>query len=260
MVAMNADVALLQETCTPPAEIADRVKFNPHRHWLSEYYSLTSFRPARFVKLSDRVDVEWFEQVAPHRGLPGPRQLPVSAPGLIDAATVTPKDGNEPFIAISMYAGWQNPLPYAGAGWAYVDASAHRIISDLTAFARTYEAQEPEHRIIAAGDLNVSFEDDVPFSARARTIRDRLSALGLEYMGPRYPNGRKEAERRKGLPETSLEVPTYYTTAQTPATAAIQLDHVFVSRGLHGHVTVSAMNEIDEWGSSDHCRIIIDVC
>lgn len=124
---------------------------------------------------------------------------------------------------------------------------------------RTYEADEPEHRIIAAGDLNVSFDDDAPFSARARTIRDRFNALGLEYMGPRYPNCRKEAVRRTELPETSLEIPTYYTVSQTPATAAIQLDHVFVSRGFHNDVAVHAMNDIDEWGSSDHCRIVIDV-
>ena len=73
---------------------------------------------------------------------------------------------------------------------------------------RTCEADEPEHRIIATGDLNVSFDDDAPFSAHARTIRARLSTLGLGYMGPRYQIGRKEAVRRAELPDTSLEIPT----------------------------------------------------
>ena len=260
LVTMDADVALLQETCTPPPEIADQVQLSPYPHWLSEGFALRSLIPARVVKLSDRVEVEWFEQVMPHRGEPEPHQMPVSAIGLSDAAVIKPRDGTEPFIVVSMYGAWQGPHPYAGRnGWIYSDASAHRIISDLTTFMHTYEAHEPEHRIIAAGDLNVSFDDDAPFSARARTIRDRLSALGLEYMGPRYPHGRKEAVRRAELSESSLEIPTYYTVSQAPATAAIQLDHVFVSRGLHNDVAVRAMNDVDEWGSSDHCRIVIDV-
>ena len=259
LVAMNADVALLQETCNPPPEVANQVQFSPYAHWLGEDYSLRSLIPARVVKLSDRVDVEWFEQVRPHRGEPEMHQMPVSAIGLSDAATIKPKDGTEPFIAISMYGGWQGPHPYAGRGWIYPDASVHRIISDLSTFARTYEADEPEHRIIAAGDLNVSFDDDAPFSARARTIRDRFSALGLEYMGPHHPNGRQVVSKREDLPPSTLVIPTYHTVAQTPETADIQLDHVFVSRGLHRSVTTHAMNELDKWGSSDHCRIVIDV-
>ena len=261
LVAMDADVALLQETCTPPPEVSDRVSFNPHRHWLSEHYSLTSFRPARVVKLSGRVDVEWFEQVAPHRGRPGPRQLPVSAPGLIDAAIVTPKDGNLPFIAVSMYGGWQGPHPYAGPGWIYPDASAHRIISDLTALIPTYETDVAKHRIIAAGDLNISFDYEFDyygsFAARAQTVMHRMAALGMHYVGPQYPNGRQANPKPEHLKPDSLEVVTYYTVARDIATAHIQLDHVFASHGLHEVVTTRAMNEIDEWGSSDHCRIII---
>ena len=263
LVDMDADVALLQETCTPPPEVADRVSVNPHRHWLSEHYSLTSFRPARVVKLSDRVDVEWFEQVAPHRGRPGPRQLPVSAPGLIDAAIVTPKDGNQPIIAVSMYGGWQRPHPYAGPGWIYPDASAHRIISDLTALIPTYETDVAKHRIIAAGDLNMSFDYELDyygsFAARAQTVMDHMAALGMHYVGPRHPNGRQANPKPEHLKPDSLEVVTYHTVARDIATAHIQLDHVFASHGLHEAGTTRAMNEIDEWGSSDHCRIIIDV-
>lgn len=38
-----------------------------------------------------------------------------------------------------------------------------------------------------------------------------------------------------------------------------QLDYAFVSRGSHKKVSVRAMNEIEEWGSSDHCRLLIEV-
>lgn len=67
LVAMGADVSLLQETGTPPPENEELVEINPYRLWRSEHCPLRSYRPARVVKLSDRVDVEWFEQVAPHR-------------------------------------------------------------------------------------------------------------------------------------------------------------------------------------------------
>ena len=37
------------------------------------------------------------------------------------------------------------------------------------------------------------------------------------------------------------------------------MDYAFASHGFHRSVSVRAMNEIDEWGSSDHCRLMIEV-
>lgn len=255
----DIDVALLQETCTPPREVLDSMELSPYTPWLGEYFYINSLRPPRVVRTSDRVKVEWYEQVGPHRGRLGPLQMPVSGISLCDAAVVSPVDGGEPITVVSMYAGWQSPHPNAGPGWIYPDASAHRIISDLTTFVRTYEMDEPDHRIIAAGDLNACFGDLGAFTARAQTIVDRMSALGLAYVGPKYPNGRKADPVPNILAEGSKDVPTYYSTAMTPETAQLQLDHVFASRGLDRRVTTKAMNGVDEWGSSDHCRIIINV-
>ena len=42
-------------------------------------------------------------------------------------------------------------------------------------------------------------------------------------------------------------------------TAVNQLDYAFASRGFHEKVSVQAMNEIEEWGPSDHCRLMIEV-
>ena len=44
-----------------------------------------------------------------------------------------------------------------------------------------------------------------------------------------------------------------------PATAVNQLDYAFASHGFHEQVSVRAMNEIEEWGPSDHCRLMIEV-
>ena len=97
------------------------------------------------MKMSDRVDVEWFEQVGP-KSDPGENEIAVSGIGLIAAAKVTPKNPNdgEPFIAVSMYASWNPETGSAHSGRSITsDLSALVIRTDLTS-----------HCILAAGDLN----------------------------------------------------------------------------------------------------------
>ncbi len=38
-----------------------------------------------------------------------------------------------------------------------------------------------------------------------------------------------------------------------------QFDYAIASRGFHERVTVRALNRADEWGPSDHCRLMIEV-
>ena len=55
-------------------------------------------------------------------------------------------------------------------------------------------------------------------------------------------------------------VMTFYLPGKNPATASNnQLDYVFASRGFHETVKVQAMNFAEEWGASDHCRLLIVV-
>jgi exonuclease III len=86
-----------------------------------------------------------------------------------------------------------------------------------------------------------------------------MAALGLSFVGPQAPNGRCAEPWPKELPQTSKNVPTYYTSHQNPASATRQLDFVFASNGLREQVRVSAINEPNEWGPSDHCRVSITV-
>ena len=243
---------------TAPASL-DSIELGPYKPWLGESYTATALRPPRVVRLSNRVEVEWYEQVEPHRGRLGPRQMPASGIGLWDAATVTAVDGGVPLNVVSMYAAWQRSHPNVGSRSLYPDATAHRIISDLTVLVPSYSGDGPEHRIVAAGDLNVCFGDSSTFTSRAQTIIDRMAVLGLEYVGPRYPDGRKADPVPENLTEGSLDVPTYHTATKKPETAELQLGHVFASRALTKDVTTRAMNHVQEWGSSDHCRIIINV-
>ena len=213
------------------------------------------------VKMSDRVEVEWFKQVSPISETRWD-EIAVSGIGTIAAARIIPQDA-PPFIVVSMYARWIRPHHYAKSKWrvGYQDGSAHRIISDLSAFIGSTDPST--HRILAAGDLNMIYgsTDDGPnaLPARDRTVTDRMAALGMEFLGPQHPSGRQACPTPQGLPPDTLNVPTYYTTSQSLATAQNQLDYAFASSGFHESVTVSALNSVDEWGPSDHCRLLIEI-
>ena len=86
-----------------------------------------------------------------------------------------------------------------------------------------------------------------------------MAALGLEFVGPQSPNGRQAQPTPQGLPQSTKNVATFYTSGNSPETAENQLDYVFASRGFHESIRTRAMNGVDEWGSSDHCRILIEV-
>ncbi|MCY3897546.1 MAG: hypothetical protein OXF86_03185 [Caldilineaceae bacterium] len=184
----------------------------------------------------------------------------MSGIGTIAAARIIPRD-SEPFIAVSMYARWKNPHPSVRSSWIFSDGSAHRIISDLSAFVGSMDPST--HRILVAGDLNICFgtrdNSGEGFAVRERTVWDRMAAIGLEFLGPQYPNGRKADPTPGYLPPETKNVPTFLSRKQSPATAENQLDYVFVSRGFHKGIKVRALNGVDCLGSSDHCRLLIEI-
>lgn len=250
-------MALLQEAAEPPSDVAQRVEINPG-HWITG--GKDAYRPRRWrtavVKLSDRVQLEWIvEKPIEEAGI---GDLAVSRTGTLAAARVTPPNG-EPFIAVSMYSAWTSPHSSTGSSWIVSDVSAHRVISDLSAFIGSANG----HRIVAAGDLNVLHgygeHGDRYFAARYQTIFSRMEALGLDFKGPQAPRGRQAEPWPSELPASSQNVPTYYSNRQTPTTATRQLDFVFVSTGMSDSVSVAALNSPDDWGPSDHCRLEIEV-
>ena len=114
--------------------------------------------------------------------------------------------------------------------------------------------------MLAAGDLNLYYgATEALWYERERVVWDRFKALGLEFLGPQLPNGRAASSTPPVSPENTRDVPTYHTVRQTRAEANRQLDYAFASRGLHEDVTVRALNGVEEWGPSDHCRLLIEV-
>ena len=282
LLEMDADVALLQEATPPPNDVAlppvegarpldigPREAWDSHS-WNSDWWHGRGWKALydrwpMVVRLSDRVDVQWFKQVGPAWRHPEHDEIAVSGIGTITAARVTPRDGStEPFIVVSMYGQWVGPHPSVKTSWysGYADASVHRIISDLSAFIGHEDTRR--HRIVAAGDLNVIHGYDEGgrryWEARTRSVFERMAAIGLEFMGPQAPNGRQSETLATGEPADSRNVVTFYLPGKKPETGSnLQLDYVFASRGFHESVTVRAMNGVEEWGASDHCRLFIEV-
>ena len=267
----GVDIALLQEVGIGTAEQMEG-HLGGNEHWKDHPDPDWNKRhgwPA-VLKLSDRVKVEWFRPILLMEPKEATDEIAVSDLPTLAAARVTPvtdgKPSGGPFIAMSMYARWYRPHPLArnapvikkagcGVIKEFADASAHRIISDLSGFiAHTNPAN---HRIIAAGDLNTIYgatkEHPYEMPERMRTIFNRMRAIGLEFLGPRAPKGGRRADPTpQGLRPNTRNVPTFHATQN-------QLDYVFASRGFHERVSVRALNAPDEWGPSDHCRIVIDV-
>lgn len=252
----GADIALLQEAVPPPADLAEAVNVDA-APWETAGAGIDRPWRTAVVGLSNRVRVEHLEAVslpdASYRG------LPVSRPGTIAAALVTPT-GGEPFFAVSLYAVWEAPHECTGSEWTFADGSVHRLISDLSALV----GQQNGHRIIAAGDLNIYHgygeRGSSYWAGRYETVFARMAAIGLPFVGPQVPGGRPADPWPPELPEECANVPTYHTNHQTPATASHQLDFVFASSALAGRVQVRALNDPEptSWGPSDHCRVEIE--
>ena len=265
LLARDADVALLQEVGPGALEALKEAGGNvavspqdPWEPWPREHYD----RWPMVVKLSDRVKVEWFRQVLPTTPEEGDDEIAVSNVGIIAAARVIPLVSGKPFIAVSMYARWFRPHLLTGkTNNIHSDRSAHLIMSDLAAFI--WDTDLGDHRILAAGDLNNIYgatEDNrLVWYERDRGVFDRMEALGLEFMGPQHPAGRLADPPPQGLRGDTKNVPTYHTRGGSPATAENQLDYVFASRGFHRGVRAQALNGVEGWGSSDHCRLMIEV-
>jgi endonuclease/exonuclease/phosphatase family metal-dependent hydrolase len=251
----DADIALLQEAAAPPPDVARRLEVDP-APWQTAGAGLNRPWRAAVAKLSDRVGVQWLEPKQVADALPG--ELAVSRAGTLAAAIVRPRAG-ERFIVASMYAPWESPHATTGSDWIYADGSVHRLISDLSALL----GQQSGHRILAAGDLNILHgygeHGSEYWASRYETVFKRMSALGLTYLGPKAPAGRRAEPWPDELPKESNNVPTYRARHQTPETATRQLDFVFASASMEGQVQVRALNQAAHWGPSDHCRVEIEV-
>lgn len=250
----GVDAALLQEAKLPPSALADKLQMDVIAK--DAQVNKLPWR-ATVAGLSSRIEFT----LIPTQTLGGfsREALIVSRPGTIAPAIIRNLESNEKFVIVSLYATWANPISYVESDLLYADASVHRLISDLSALI----GRKKDHKIIVSGDLNILYGygeyGNVYWKRRYNTVFDRMSALGLRFVGPQYPGGQQASPWPAELPVDSLNVPTYRTRKTKPETATRQLDFVFASESIADRISVRALNNPEEWGPSDHCRILIDV-
>ena len=261
----EVDVALLQEAGNPPPDLTHPVPCGSDEFWRHKQHEGRPLydRWPLVVQLSDRVDVAWFRAVPPISEQ-GEHDIAVSGIGTIAAARVTPRGRpkQEAFVAVSMYARYMKPHPSAKTSWSVgaSDVSAHRILSDISAFIGHEDPSR--HRILAAGDLNMIYGatgHTLALPEREKAFWSRVAALGLEFLGPQVPDGWQPSGPQPDVPPDSKNVPTWVRNGLKPEQANRQFDYAIASRGFHERVKVRALNRADEWGPSDHCRLLIDV-
>lgn len=237
-------------------ELAPRLDYEP-APWCTEGTAKRQWRTS-VVGIRPGIRIERMTPRSLAEASPG--DLAISRKGTFSVARVENPTTSETITLISMYSVWENRHRDAKGDKIFADASAHRLISDISSLV----ARERGHRIVAAGDLNCFYgygdRGSAYWKARYATIFARFAAIGLPFVGPQAPAGRQASPWPKELPVESQNVPTYYTAKQKiPERATSQLDFVFASGDLASRVDVRALNEASEWGPSDHCRIEITI-
>lgn len=249
---MNAHIALLQEATKPPENVADCLNVDA-----SQFKEIKS--QCTIIKLTYDEDVNVKRLTPEPLSFANDSDFKTTHPGCIAAAIIS-APGVEPFYVVSMCPEYEKPYRCAGKSWNIVDASVHRVISDLSLLI----GKQRGHRVIVAGDFSVYYgygEDKSGYwKGRYDTVFDRMKALGLCFVGPQHPCGRKACPPPQELPGDSKNVPTYCKAfKKDPESAVHQLDYVFASESMANSVKVRALNRPEEWGPSDHCRIEIEV-
>ena len=251
LAAADIDLALVQEAPLPPATWPRTVVPPPADGWTTFGWKWP--RRTGIIQVSDRIELT-DRQLAQVGDLDA-TGVPVSRAGTLTVADVN--FGGETVTLASVYGGWERSAD--PPRMIYADAAAHRLLSDLSALL----THPGHHRLIVAGDLNILHGygegGNAYWAARYASVFQRAEALGLTFIGPQAPNGRTAEPRPTELPDDSRDVPTYHTSQQGPEGAMRQLDFVFASDSIADRVHVRALNHLDEWGPSDHCRLAIEL-
>lgn len=198
----SVDVALLQEAKPPPDGVDLEVVSG--NDWRVVGWEERPFCSV-VARCSSRYRVGAEPSIAP-LGEASSEQLAVSRPGTLAVASVSGEDLIAPVTVVSAYAPWERPVPYDPQGWIYADASAHRLISDLSGLI----SRQRGHRIVVAGDWNILHgygEGGSPYwEARYRTVKRPSSTVVKPHSSYRV---RMSASSRATLLASSLVASMY---------------------------------------------------
>ena len=204
----DADIALLQEACTPPEEVADKLDVGPGP-WVHE-----GWNGARaVVGISDDIAIER-----------------VSVADIIESAMPPSAIGTPASLAVVIATAPGGER----VGLVSVEMS-HKTSPELPKMMREIQRHcGVDLPYIVGGDLTTWWDSKT-------TVFAEMMRMGLPLIGP--------------------HAATFYSPLhrQTPSDAELQLDYVFASRAIAHRLTVRALDDPKDWGTSDHCRVLIEV-
>ena len=248
----DVDVALLQEASRLPHDLCQTIDvddrlWDDHRLWPGRHDAALGY-PSVVAQLSSKVNVR-FIATGP-MGDAFSRAFYTSEWGTLGAAIVSPIDEDESLIVVSM-APYSNAFTHESGSPSRREpiGSLHRLISDLSRLVGR------QSRVIAAGDWAIhpgwSTYPTPTWNDREalhfQTAFDRMRALGFRKVIPKGRYGNRG------------NVVTFQSMVETPAQAWAQADYVFATENIADRVSACALNSPDDWGPSDHCRIVIDL-
>lgn len=252
LIESDFDVALLQEAGPPPAELRARVVVDD-QPWATGAGEM-GIRPWRtaVVGLSDRVRVRHLETAPLDSALI--HQIPVSRSGTLALAEISFRGSDQTYLLASMHAQHELPRAAAPLDWIYADASAHRLVSDLSSVI----GSEHRHQIVVGADLNFTTGEELRetnyWRARHAGVFERMRLLGLPLIGPHQSS---EPATPAAAVQRERQTPTYRHQQDEPHGASKRIDFVFASEQLRPAVEVLARNDRAAWGPSSHCKIEI---
>lgn len=249
----DIDIALLQEARPPKAGAEIKVIPSISKSWLTAGRSERPWRTA-IVNVSERFEV--VEIPTAGIGDAAADDVEVSRFGSLTLASVR-QLGKEVLRIGSAYAAWERPPGQRNP--LFADASAHRLLSDLAQLLHSPSSVPT----LISGDWNLlhgySEGNALYWERRYQEFFDRAAGMGLEFAGPQYPNGVQADPWPGELPVDSKNVPTYARVKGDLSTATRQLDFVFCTPQLLPLTRVKALNTAENWGPSDHARVVIEV-
>ncbi len=227
---MKADFALLQETVPPGDFLPNRCVYQSEgisadREWGSAVVSFAGpIEPVREAK---------------SRHSPSAANLHRTFPGSVAIATT-----ESGLTLISLYAILDE---------GYAITTIHRQLSDLTPLFDSPLG----HRVILAGDLNISTQFPEPDRSRHRNALERLLAFNLvDALSLDIP----ARGPLKDCPCADKPCMHVWTQRHSRSSIPWQNDYCFVSQKLAPSVRACYPNRDSyPWELSDHCPIILDI-
>ena len=247
----DVDIALLQESSRVPEDLRNRVAvddklWDDHRLWPGRHMAALGY-PSVVARLSDRVSVRFI--ASGPTGDAFSHDFYTSEWGTLGAAIVSPIDEDESLIVVSMAP--TPTLSHASRARRVAASPSARCIGCSPIFRAWSAARVASSPRAIGSSTQAGVLIRLRSGTNARHCISRRPSTGCRRwaFAQVMPEGRRSDRG---------DVVTFRSIGATPAEAWAQADYVFATENIADRVSACALNSPEDWGPSDHCRLVID--